>query len=60
MDWCWYLAVKILGMSEEEFFRATPKKLFKLAEIHHKINNPSGPNVKAAKPEEKYIDQIAL
>ncbi|EOU2097091.1 hypothetical protein C0L75_02915 [Clostridium perfringens] len=59
MDWCWYLAVKILGMSEEEFFKSTPKKLFKLAEIHSKVN--SSPEEQQTKEEkEVYIDEFNL
>lgn len=62
MDWCWYLAVKILGMTEEEFYKATPRKLFKLAEIHREISNPKGIDTKSnkSKPVEKYIDQLSL
>ena len=40
MDWLYYLAVSILGLSENEFWRSTPKKLYKLAEIHVKVNSP--------------------
>ena len=68
MDWCYYLAIKILGMSEEEFLKSTPKKLFKLAEIHSKLNSPpaeeEGNNNKSTKKkkpkksEAKYIDEI--
>lgn len=66
MDWCYYLAVKILGMSEEEFLHSTPKKLFKLAEIHSKLNSPpeeeeKGQKKSSKKPkknEAKYIDEI--
>ncbi|MBP3905750.1 MAG: hypothetical protein J6D47_05975 [Peptostreptococcaceae bacterium] len=48
-------------MSEEEFYSATPKKLFKLAEIHNEINNPnSSKKQKTNKSEGKYIDQISL
>lgn len=60
MDWCWYLAVKILGMSEEEFLKSTPKKLFKLAEIHQKMNSYDGQDTtqKEEEPEMVYIDQL--
>lgn len=48
-------------MSEEEFYSTTPKKLFKLAEIHKKINNPSSSGSNSTKNiEEKYIDQISI
>lgn len=53
MDWAWYLAVKILGMSEEEFLKSTPRKLFKLADIHKKMNTPQ-----EEKKEEYFIDNI--
>lgn len=45
-------------MTEEEFMRSTPKKLFKLAEIHNQVNTPSDENEKDDKPKEVYIDQI--
>lgn len=55
LDWTWYLAVKILGMSEEEFLKSTPKKLFKLADIHKKMNTPQE---SSEKKEECFIDNI--
>lgn len=33
-----YLGTVILQMSEEEFWRATPRKLFSLARVHLKAN----------------------
>ena len=45
-------------MTEEEFLRSTPKKLFKLAEIHNKVNTPSDEKEKKNQPQEAYIDQI--
>ena len=48
-------------MSEEEFYNTTPKKLFKLAEIHREISNPSSNTPKtSSKPKEMYIDQMVL
>lgn len=49
-------------MTEEEFYKATPRKLFKLAEIHREISNPKGIDTKSnkSKPVEKYIDQLSL
>ena len=62
LDWCWYLAIKILGMTEEEFMRSTPKKLFRLAEIHQKMHSIDGEdNSKGEEknePEMVYIDQL--
>ena len=58
LDWCYYLAINILGLSEEEFLRSTPKKLFKLAEIHQKVNNPNPEKDSKPKEEEVYIDQL--
>ena len=61
MDWCWYLAIKILGMTEEEFLKSTPKKLFKLAEIHQKMhsnNNDEEDTKEVEEPEMVYIDQL--
>ena len=48
----------MLGLSEEEFLRSTPKKLFKLAEIHQKVNNPNPEQESKPKQEEVYIDQL--
>ena len=49
-------------MSEEEFMKSTPKKLFKLAEIHSKMNTPpseeDGNTHKKKSVEEKYIDEL--
>lgn len=47
-------------MSEEEFLKSTPKKLFKLAEIHSKLNTPleEQQKNKPKKVEAKYIDEI--
>lgn len=56
LDWTYYLATNILGLSEEEFLKSTPKKLFKLAEIHQKINNPE--DDKPQQEQEVYIDQL--
>ena len=47
-------------MTEEEFYSSTPKKLFKLAEIHRKINNPDYNSKPEKQSSEKYIDQISL
>ncbi|MCI9069416.1 MAG: hypothetical protein HFJ13_07915 [Clostridium sp.] len=44
-------------MTEEEFFKSTPKKLFKLADIHLELNSPHEVEKKDGK-EEKYIDNI--
>lgn len=43
-------------MTEEEFLKSTPKKLFKLADIHTEMNSPK--EEKEEKNEEKFIDQI--
>ena len=45
-------------MTEEEFFRSTPKKLFKLAEIHNQVNTPSDEKETKEQQKEVYIDQI--
>ena len=58
LDWLYYLATNVLGLSEEEFLRSTPKKLFKLAEIHQKVNNPNPEQESKPKQEEVYIDQL--
>lgn len=50
-------------MNEEEFYKTTPRKLFKLAEIHNEINKPTdeGESSKTSKDSgAKYIDQIDL
>lgn len=59
IDWCYYLATNILNMSETEFKKSTPAKLFKLLSIHQEINNPKeDKNSVSKQTEEKYIDQI--
>ena len=62
LDWCWYLAIKILGMTEEEFMKSTPKKLFRLAEKKQKMHSIDGEdNSKGEEknePEMVYIDQL--
>ena len=47
-------------MTEQEFLKSTPKKLFKLAEIHQKMNSyDSEDNTKEDdKQEMVYIDQL--
>lgn len=44
-------------MTEEEFLKSTPKKLFKLADIHLKLNSPKE---EEKKKEEKYIDEFFI
>lgn len=41
-------------MSEEEFLKCTPKKLFALTDIHLKINSPK----EEKKEKEEYIDNL--
>ena len=36
----YYLATVILNMSEEVFWKCTPRKLFSLIEVHARFNNP--------------------
>ena len=55
IDWLYYLATNIIGMSEEEFLKSTPKKIFALADIHLSINSPAE---KEKEVEEKYIDDF--
>ena len=40
MDFLYYAYTTILGKSEEEFWRATPAKVYKQLEIHNEINAP--------------------
>lgn len=44
-------------MTEEEFLKSTPKKLFKLADIHLELNSPKE---EKKKEEAKYIDDLRL
>ena len=46
-------------MTEEEFYKSTPKKLFKLAEIHKKVNSPEEEK-KEKKQQEVFIDNIQI
>ena len=55
----YYLGTKILGLSEEEFMRSTPKKLFSIAKIHSDMNNPKEQeNAKKPDNKEVYIDDL--
>lgn len=40
----YYAYTTILGKSEEEFWRATPAKVYKQLEIHNEINSSKGRN----------------
>lgn len=62
LDWCWYLAVKILGMSEQEFLESTPRKLFALADIHKQVNSENNEDNSSSSNSSKevYIDNISL
>ena len=53
----YYLATNVLGLSQQEFYMSTPKKLFKLVAIHQKANNPNQ-QVEEKQQEECYIDQL--
>lgn len=37
-DWFFYASVTLLNMSEEEFWRSTPKKVSALYKIHRHFN----------------------
>lgn len=56
----YYLATKILGLSEEEFMRSTPKKLFAIAKIHSDMNKSTEQESSKSndKQKEVYIDDI--
>ena len=46
-------------MTEEEFLKSTPKKLFKLAEIHQKMHSNDEQDTKQEEePQMVYIDQL--
>lgn len=47
-------------MTEEEFLRSTPRKLFKLAEIHNRVNSPAEEKDKNEKSKEVYIDTLNI
>ena len=40
VEWLYYYFTKILDNTEEEFWKSTPRKIFKLIEIHCNINDP--------------------
>lgn len=44
-------------MNEEEFLKSTPRKLFKLADIHKKINSNEE---EAEGVKEEYIDNLFI
>ncbi|WWU66503.1 hypothetical protein QJR26_09010 [Clostridium baratii] len=37
IDWLYYCYTTILGKSEDEFWRATPAKVYKQLEIHSEV-----------------------
>jgi hypothetical protein len=49
------MATVILKMSEEEFWKCTPRKLFAIWEVHKKVNG-----IKSEKEEMAYIDEISF
>jgi hypothetical protein len=46
------MAVVHLGLSEESFWRMTPRKLFAILRVDMEIKNPK------KKPEKKFIDEV--
>ncbi|WP_432408640.1 hypothetical protein [Wukongibacter sp. M2B1] len=57
-NWAWlfYLGTNILNMTETEFWRCTPRKLFSLWEIHKEVNQLNKSNKDNTK--EGYIDDV--
>lgn len=55
--WLYYLGTVVLGMSEAEFWRCTPRKLFALAEVHLKVHSGEG---QKEKPQERLTLQELL
>ena len=47
-------------MSEEEFFKCTPRKLFALTDIHLKMNSSTQENNSDNNQKEEYIDNLNL
>lgn len=50
-------------MTEEEFLKSTPRKLFKLADIHLELNSPQDnkeDEIEKKKHEEVYIDNLFI
>lgn len=50
-------------MTEEEFLKSTPRKLFKLADIHLELNSPQDEKQKETKEEsheEVFIDNLII
>lgn len=52
-DWpfLFYLGTVVLHMSEQEFWKCTPRKLFALTDVHVKLNSPE--KQKKEKPKER-------
>jgi hypothetical protein len=56
-DWSllYYLGTVVLNMTEEEFWKCTPRKLFALLEVHDEVNGSAeehGQNGKITNPQQ--------
>lgn len=53
-DWAlfYYLGTVVLNMTEDEFWKCTPRKLFTLLDIHGEINGNSENQNKVTSPEQ--------
>ncbi|WP_353928758.1 hypothetical protein [Desulfofundulus kuznetsovii] len=56
----YYAGTVILGMSEEEFWRCTPRKLHALLEVHARINSPDSKDKPLAGQPATLDDLLAL
>lgn len=56
-----YIWTRILHLSEESFWNATPRKLFSLLDIHNEVNKSGEEEAKKQKePEKLTMGDLAL
>jgi hypothetical protein len=59
-DWLYYMGTNLLKMSEKEFWRCTPRKLFALWNVHKKVNGLDTKTTKKEENKEVFIDQLGI
>lgn len=57
-DWMYYMGTTILGMSEDEFWRCTVRKLFALWDVHVRANGLDQHKEKKTSAPPGFIDQF--
>lgn len=57
-DWMYYMGTTLLGMTEEEFWRSTVRKLFALWDVHVRVNGLDPREEKKPSAPPGYTDSI--